>query len=205
MFSTFTGYSSGVANDGIVPYGPFGTHQIAYTWNGGNGFNAAIALEEGSGADYTIDSYVPHVVGGLGYTAGWGGVSGVVGYDSVYEEWAAKARVDFNASDALSLFVMAGWKSNGDDGYDYNYYGQWGGDYAVWVGGAWKFNEKTTLNVEVGYDDYENFSTVVGLDYYLVNNFLLKPEIIYTDNFDSEFDDADQWGGFLRLQANFGG
>ncbi len=217
LFSTFTGYSSGVANDGIIPYGPFGTHQIAYTWNGGNGFTAAVALEEGDGGQvgpfydiYTIDSYVPHVVGGVGYTGGWGGVSAVVGYDSVWEEWAVKGRVDFNATDALSMFVMAGWGSKDDDladafGNAPNYYAQWGGDWAVWVGGAWKFNEKTTLNVEVGYDDFDNFSTVVGLDYYLVNNFLIKPEIIYTDNFDSEFDDADQWGGFLRLQANFGG
>jgi hypothetical protein len=208
-FSTFTGYSSGVANDGLVPYGPFQTHQIAYTWTGGNGFTAGVALEEGND-DYTLDTYVPHVVGGLGYTGGWGGLSGVVGYDAVYEEWAVKGRVDFNATEALSMFVMAGWKSNGDEGYVDNFYGQWGGDWALWVGGAWAFNEKTTLNVEVGYDDADNFSTVVGLDYMLVENLLIKPEIIYVDNFDIDdtFNGGDidsNWGGFLRLQANFGG
>jgi len=218
LFSTFTGYSSGVANDGIIPYGPFQTHQIAYTFNGGNGFTAAIAAETGQGfssldgglgifsADtYAIDSYIPHMVGGLGYTGGWGGVSAVVGYDSVWEEFAVKGRVDFNAMEGLSLFAMAGWKSNDDDGTEpFNYYAQWGGDWALWVGGAWTFNEKTTLNVEVGYDDADNFSTVVGLDYYLVENLLIKPEVIYTDNFDVE-DYGDNWGGFLRLQANFGG
>ena len=51
LFTTFTGYSSGVSNDGLVPYGPFDTHQIAYTFTGGNGFTAAIALEEGGGND----------------------------------------------------------------------------------------------------------------------------------------------------------
>jgi hypothetical protein len=210
LFSTFTGYSSGVANDGLVPYGPFDTHQLAYTFTGGNGFSAAVALEGGWGSEYTIDSYVPHVVGGLGYTAGWGGLSGVVGYDSNYEEWAVKGRVDFNAMEGLTLFAMAGWKSNGDEGYDDNWYAQWGGDWALWVGGAWAFNEKTTLNVEVGYDDYDDFSTVVGLDYELVENFHIIPEIVYVDNFD--IDDTFQgggidsnWGGFLRLQANFGG
>jgi hypothetical protein len=206
LFSTFTGYSSGVANDGLVPYGPFGTHQIAYTFTGGNGFSAAIALEEGDGGEfgfynlYTLDSYVPHVVGGVGYTGGWGGVSVVAGYDANFSEGAIKGRVDFNATDALSLFLMAAWESS-EGGF--NYYAPWGGDWAVWGGGAWKFNEKTTLNLEIGYDDFDNFSTVVGLDYYLVNNFLIKPEIIYTDNFD--LDDADAWGGFLRIQANFGG
>jgi hypothetical protein len=212
MFSTFTGYSSGVANDGLVPYGPFQTHQISYTFNGGNGFNAAVALETGAGLDnnyagvpdinvYTIDSYVPHVVAGVGYTGGWGGVSVVGGYDSVWEEYAVKGRVDFNAMEGLTLFVMAGWSST-DDGF--NYYAPWGGDWAAWVGGAWQFNEKTTLNVEVGYDDFSNFSTVVGLDYMLVENFLIKPEIVYVDNFDAN-DYGDNWGGFLRLQANFGG
>ena len=208
LFSTFTGYSSGVANDGLIPYGPFQTHQLAYTFTGGNGFSAAVALEVGDD-EYTLDSYVPHVVGGLGYTAGWGGLSGVVGYDAVYEEWAVKGRVDFNATEALTMFLMAGWKSNGDDGYDDNYYAQWGGDWAMWVGGAWQINEKTTLNVEIGYDEADDFSTVVGLDYMLVENLLIKPEIIYVDNFDTDsFNDTgndSNWGGFLRLQANFGG
>jgi len=199
LFSTFTGYASGVANDGLVPYGPFGTHQIAYTWSGGNGFSAAVALEEGYDA-FTIDSYIPHVVGGVGFTGGWGGVSMVAGYDSNVEEGAIKGRVDFNANDALSLFVMAGYNTNGDFN---NYFAQWGGDWAVWGGGAWKFNDKTKLNLEIGYDEEENFSTVVGLDYELVQNFTITPEIVYTDNFD--FDQDDNWGGFLRFQANFGG
>jgi hypothetical protein len=31
--------------------------------------------------------------------------------------------------------------------------------------------------------------------------------VVYVDNFDDDFDDddGDNWGGFLRLQANFGG
>jgi hypothetical protein len=202
LFSTFTGYSSGVSNDGIVAYGPFDTHQIAYTFTGGNGFTAAVALEEGSGLTYTLDSYVPHVVGGVGFTGGWGGVSVVAGYDSVWEEGAVKGRVDFNASDAISLFVMAGWASN-DVGN--NFYAPWGGDWAVWVGGAWKFNEKATFNFEIGYDDFENFSAVANVAYELVPNFQIIPEIIYVDNFDAWDDDVSNWGGFLRLQANFGG
>ncbi|RUV24999.1 porin, partial [Mesorhizobium sp. M1A.T.Ca.IN.004.03.1.1] len=57
----------------------------------------------------TIDSYVPHVVGGVKYTQGWGAISGVIAYDSNYEEVAGKLRLDVNVSDALSLFVMAGY------------------------------------------------------------------------------------------------
>jgi len=202
LFSTFTGYAGGVINDTSpgLSYGPFGTHQIAYTFNGGNGFSAAIALEEGYGNYYTLDSYVPHVTGGVGYTAGWGGISGVVGYDANYETWAGKIRGDFNATDALSLFLMFGLK---DDDSIPNFYGQWSGDWAVWGGGTWKFNEKTAMNVQVAYSDYEDFSVTANVAYELVPNFTITPEIQYTDNFD--IDDSDNWGGFLRFQANFGG
>jgi len=202
LFSTFTGYAGGVINDTSagLSYGPFGTHQIAYTFNGGNGFSAAIALEEGYGDLYTLDSYVPHVTGGVGYTAGWGGISGVVGYDSVWETWAGKIRGDFNATDALSLFLMFGLK---DDDSIPNFYGQWSGDWAVWGGGTWKFNEKTAMNVQVAYSDFEDFSVTANVAYELVPNFTITPEIQYLDNFDE--DDSDSWGGFLRFQTNFGG
>jgi len=223
LFSTFTGYSSGVSNDGLVPYGPFGTHQIAYTFNGGNGFTAAVALEEGGDGEgaydvfsYALDDYVPHVVGGIGWTGGWGGISVVGGYDAVYEEGAVKGRLDFNASDAISLFVMGAWASNDDniivdaegfvvDASDaQNYYAPWGGEWAVWGGGAWRFSEQATFNFEIGYDDFENFSAVANVDYELVPNFHIIPEVVYVDNFASDVEVDDNWGGFLRLQANFG-
>ena len=226
LFSTFTGYAGGVINDDFISYGPFKTHQIAYTWNGGNGFSAAVALEEGDGAGwynpysgaenlYTIDSYIPHMVAGVGYTAGWGGVSAVAGYDSVWEQWAGKVRVDFNVNDQFSAFVMAGYKSSDDitvvssssSGSYFvtgpNYYGQWGGDWAVWGGATYKANEKMAFNVQLAYDDFENFTAVANMQYTLVPNFTITPEVIYYDNFDGDSDSL--WGGFLRLQANFGG
>ena len=207
---------------------------------GGNGFTAAIALEEGGGNDnetitpgpgpdqadiYALDSYVPHVVGGVGWTGGWGGVSVVAGYDAVFEEGAIKGRVDFNAGDAISLFVMAGWGTHDDDindaflGVDIddspNYYAPWGGEWAVWVGGAWKFTEQATFNFEVGYDDFSTVSVAANVDYELVPNLHIIPEIVYFDGGDQFFIDGgdifedegddDEWGGFLRVQYNWGG
>jgi hypothetical protein len=236
MFITFTGYAGGVILDDFIAAGPYDTHQIAYTWTGGNGFTAAVALEEGAdnvvapfgvfdgpfdsdGDTYTLDSYVPHVVGGIGWTGGWGGVSGVVGYDAVWEEWAVKGRVDFNASDALSLFVMAAWASVDDDFFDGtiaegfeespNYYAPWGGEWAVWGGATYKFSEQATFNAQVSYDALENFAAEANVDYELVPNFHIIPEISYVDNFDNDWEDAfgdvdPAWGGFLRVQANFG-
>jgi len=240
LFITFTGYAGGVIHDDIIAAGPYDTHQIAYTWTGGNGFTAAVALEEGAGSQltpfdsnnfynpfavddgdfYTLDDYVPHVVGGIGWTGGWGGVSLVAGYDAVWGEGAVKGRIDFNASDALSLFAMAAWASVDDDFFEPgapvndspNFYAPWGGDWAVWGGASYKFNEKATFNAQVSYDEWEDFAAVVNVDYELVPNFHVIPEIAYVDNFNNDIEDEigdefiqENWGAFLRLQANFGG
>jgi len=217
LFTTFTDYAGGVINDDFaVSYGPFDTHQIAYTFDAGNGFTAAVALEEGGNAGnvnidtdgdgdidvvydaYAIDSYVPHVVAGVGYTAAWGSVKVVGGYDSVWEEFAVKARLDVKASETISLFVMGGYKS---DEANPNYYGQWAGDWAIWGGATAKVSDKADVNVQLAYDDGDNFSAVANVAYELVPGLRITPEIAYGDNLDD--DDDGSFGGFLRFQRNF--
>jgi hypothetical protein len=232
LFTTFTDYAGSVINDDFaVPFGPYDTHTIQYKFDAGNGFTAAIALEEGTGTDdvivdvagtptlvsadvYTLDSYMPHVAGGIGYTGGWGSVRVVAGYDSVWEQFAVKGKLDIKATEALSLFVMAGWKDSDDFDVDgdgiadignLNYYGNWGGDWAVWGGGRWAVSPKAAVNVQLAYDDFENFSAVANVDYELVPGFTITPEIAYADNFNDDFGDDDdgEFGGFLRFQRNF--
>lgn len=230
LFSTFTGYAGGIISDDfMVPYGPFGTHQLAYTYTGSNGFSAAIALEEGansynindgagnpSAGGFAIDSFMPHVVGGIAFTQGWGGVSLVGGYDSVLDEGAVKGRIDVNVNEQLSLFFMAGWSSNDPtfvggpvvgafDGLGNvtanNYYAQWNGDYAVWGGGTFKVNDKLSIAAQMSYDEDENFAAVLAASYTMVPGFTISPEISYGDNFD--IDGVDSVGGFLRLTRSF--
>jgi hypothetical protein len=207
LFTTFTGYAGSVILDDIaVGYGPFDTHQIAYTFTGANGFSAAVALEMGDGTLYTVDSYVPHVTGGVAYTQAWGGVSAVVGYDSVWEEWAAKVRLDVNATEQLTLFVMAGFASNDDDFGDDspNYFGAWGGDWAVWGGGTYTVSEKAKINAQLAYDEAENFSAGLNVAYELVPGLVITPEVVYVDNFDDDLgDDNDAFGGMVRFQRTF--
>jgi hypothetical protein len=198
LFSTFTDYAGAVINDDLVPYGPFGTHQIVYTFNASNGVTAAVGLEEGDDV-YTIDSYLPHIVAGVGYTAGWGGVSVVGGYDSVWEEFAVRGRVDVKASEAISLFAMVGYGT--DDNAAFSFYKTWGGNWALWAGGTAALSDKAALNVQVGYDDDDNFAAVANVEYTLVPNLIITPEVVYTDNFDLEGD--DEVGGFLRFQRSF--
>jgi len=210
LFSTFTDYSSGVMNDGIVPYGPFGTLQIAYTYTGANGFSAAIALEQGDEDEGGItEDYAPYVVGGVSLTQGWGKIGIVAGYDSWQEEVAIKGRLDVYVTETASLFVMGAWDSGGDEpgfGPDSgrNFYAPWGGDWAIWGGAAVKFNEKATFNAEVGYDDFENFSIAANVAYDLVPGFTITPEVVYYDNFnDDNGDDNDAFGFNLRFQRTF--
>ncbi|MES0138932.1 porin [Mesorhizobium sp. M0016] len=227
LFSTFTGYAGGVIHDDLIGYGRFGTHQIAYTFSGGNGFSAAIALEEGVGGSlrddfdgngttditsnlHTLDSYVPHVVGGVAWTQGWGGISAVAGYDANWEEWAGKVRLDVNATEQLALFIMAGYKSGADEdffgfaGADRpNFYGNWGGVWAVWGGGTFTVSEQTKINVQLSYDEDENFAAVANVNYTLAPGLVITPEISYVDKLDNDHGDSDEIGGVLRFQRTF--
>jgi hypothetical protein len=206
LFSSFTGYAGGIIEDDLaVPYGPFGTHQIAYTFTGSNGFSAAIALEEGSGGS-TITDFMPHVAGGVAWTQGWGGVSVVGGYDTVLDEGAIKGRIDVNATEQLSLFLMAGYSTNDGAGIQgnvtaNNYYAQWNGDWAVWGGGTFKVNDKLSLAAQASYDEDENFAAVLSAPYQLVPGFSITPEISYSDNFD--LNNVDAVSGVLRFTRTF--
>ncbi|MBB6408111.1 porin [Mesorhizobium sangaii] len=228
-FNTFIGYAGEVIQDTLVPYGGFDTNVVQYYFDGGNGFSAVVSLEEGSSdagaatfdgagnylfnatsGNDTIDSYVPDVVGGVKYTQGWGTITGVASYDSTWEEWTGKVRLDVKASDALTLWIMGGYGS--DDHIDRNFYKQWGGNWAVWGGGTYKFNEKTSFNAQVSADDAKNVGVAANVAYDIVPGFTVTGEVDY--NHDGKFGDADDrnWvnadkknsvGGILRFQRSF--
>ncbi|RUV34489.1 porin, partial [Mesorhizobium sp. M7A.F.Ca.MR.148.00.0.0] len=216
-FNTFTGYAGNVINDTLVPYGDFDTNVIQYYFDAGNGFSAVLSLEEGSGVKGTIDSYVPHVVGGLKWTQGWGGISGVVAYDSNYEEVAGKVRLDVNVSDAIQLWVMGGYGT--DDNLSdptwhvpaggRGFYKQWGGNWAIWGGGTYKFNEKTSFNTQISYDEDENLGIAANIAYDVVPGFTVTAEVDYVNagSFPASnwtgADDDSSIGGLLRFQRSF--
>jgi hypothetical protein len=217
MFSTLTGYAGNVIEDDLIAYGPFDTHQISYTFTGGNGFSAAVAVEEGNDI-YTLDSYAPHVVAGAAFTQGWGGVSGVVGYDSVFNEWAGKARLDVEATDQISLFAMVGYGT--EKNISHSFYKTWNGKWAVWGGGTYKFNEKLSFNLQASYANgsdkirTENGDTiarqtavVANVAYDFVPGFTVTPELAWnSERFEDETGERHResnWGGFLRFQRSF--
>jgi len=65
FFLTFSDFAGNVIQDDLIGYGPIdNTHTISYTFDGSNGFSAGVAVEEGY-EEFTLDSYVPHVTGGV--------------------------------------------------------------------------------------------------------------------------------------------
>ncbi|MBZ9674847.1 porin [Mesorhizobium sp. ES1-1] len=233
-FDTFVGYAGNVINDTIVPYGGFKTGVVQYYFDAGNGFSAMASLEEGSGgadqkyASYgygraTVDSYVPHIVGGLKYTQGWGDIVGVVAYDSNYESVSGKVRVDVNVSNELTLFGMFGY---GNDGKlnDFNpspntsfangrgFYKPWGGNWGFWAGGTYKFNEKTSFNLQVSGDQWKDYGVAANIAYSVVPGFTITPEVDYQHVGSGAFDAGNVWagaekkdavGGIIRFQRDF--
>jgi hypothetical protein len=222
-FDTFIGYAGNVINDTLVPYGGFDTNVVQYYFDAGNGFSAVVSLEEGSGSPVltglpttstlgndTIDSYMPFVVGGAKWTQGWGAITGVAAYDSTFEEWSGKVRLDVTPMQNLSLFLMAGYGSDGN--VDRNFYKQWGGNWAVWGGGTYTINQKTSFNAQLSYDEAKNFGLAANIAYDIVPGFTITAEVDYLSA--GKFGDADfyNWtgadkknsvGGMLRFQRSF--
>ena len=203
-FNTFIGYAGNVIDDTLVGYGRFDTNLISYTFDAGNGFSAIVSLEQGDKA-YTIDSYVPHIVGGVKYTAGWGDIIGVVAYDSNYEKVAGKVRLDVKATDQIDLWVMGAY---GDEDFAQNggltYYKQWNGNWAVFGGGTYKFNEKTSFNVQASYDEGKTFGLAANIAHQLVPGFTVTAEVDYYNVGNSKYHaKTDGVGGILRFQRDF--
>jgi len=203
-FRTFLGYAGNVINDDLIEPEGYDTTLISYTFTGGNGISAILSLEQGDGW-HTIDSYTPHVVAGLKWAQGWGSIGIVGGYDSNFEEYAIKARLDLNVTDAFSVFVMGAWQSDGDLAhYQDNFYASWGGDWIGWVGASYKFTDKATFNAQVSFDDAEELAVAANVAYELVPGFTITPEVVYIKNSeDLTGDDDDVWGGMVRFQRSF--
>jgi hypothetical protein len=212
-FDTFIGYAGNVIQDTLVPYGGFDTNVVQYYFDAGNGFSAVASLETGAddgSGDTSIDSYVPNVVGGVKYTQGWGAITGVAAYDSNYEEWAGKVRLDVTPIQNLALFVMVGYGSENEDfNAGRNYFKQWGGNWAIWGGGTYTINEKTSFNLQASYDEEKNLGIAANIAYDVVPGFTVTAEVDYLnvgsdDNFNWTGATKDSnIGGILRFQRSF--
>ena len=201
-FVTFSDYAGNIIYDDLIPFGPYTTHQIAYTFDAGNGFTIGGAVEEGSDDEpfgQAINDYAPHAVLGASYQAGLFALYAVGGYDSNEEEFSVKGRVDVKPTDMISLFVMGAWTDDDDDNGG-NYYAQWGGDWGLWTGATVKVSDRIAINGQFSYNELEDYAAVLDANFTVVPGFVVTPGVAY-----QHFDDIDDeaWGGYLRTQFTF--
>ncbi|MGB3898339.1 MAG: porin, partial [Mesorhizobium sp.] len=231
-FDAFSGYAGNVIQDSLIGYGgDFDTNLISYTFDAGNGFSAIISLEQGYDAsetdaagvvldpwnDHTIRSYVPHIVGGIKYTQGWGTASLVAGYDSNYRTVAVKGRLGVNVGPNAELWAMGAYSNHkfGRYGYgtDHDFYKNWDGKWAVYGGGTYKVNEKTSLNAQLSYDASKTFAATGNVSYDIVPGWNVTAEVSYANykNWKNGFqldgetghDKGDAWGVGVRFDRSF--
>ncbi|RWD60375.1 MAG: porin [Mesorhizobium sp.] len=224
VYDSFIGYAGSVIQDTTIPYGIKDTNLVSYYFDAGNGFSGVISLEEGAndkGIFGTIDSYVPHVVGGVKYKGDWGAITGVVAYDSPYEEVAGKVRLDVNVTKELSLFIMGGYgtddnlndATNAINAHGRGFYKPWGGNWAVWGGGTYKFNAKTAFNLQASADDDKNYALAANIAYTIVPGFTITTEVDW-DHYGhfgdgtsavnwTKADKKNSVGGIVRFQRSF--
>jgi len=213
----------------VINYQSGQSNQVSYTFTGGNGFSAMIGAEQGSddvtglGGNYIIEDYMPHVLAGAKFEQAWGGISGVVGYDSNVEEFAGKLRLDVKFNEMFSAWVMGGYQSGYDDDFvvnadgtigldrdSRNWFGTWEGDWAAWGGVSIKATDKATINGQAAYESEGTYALALNVAYELVPGFTITPEVNYTkfDGARADFSEAnggsdDAFGGIIRFQRNF--
>lgn len=188
-------------------------HYMRYTFAGGNGFSASIALEE---ADRDYD-YKPNVVGKLGFTQGWGSVDAWVAYDATAKEWAVKGIAKANVTDAVWLEAIATYESDPNfygviTAKDFGFANVSGNLGAQWSFGGlvgYKFNDK--LKASIGAQYFDKIAHVSGLkgvsagatvDYEVVKGFNTKLAVNYLSaKYQGQKEDG--WAGFVRFQRNF--
>ena len=208
LFSTFAGYGGAVINDTeIGGYGPFDTQFAQYTHEG-DGFTAAVGIENGTGAEI-VDDYVPHVVLGLGAeTAAGVALRGALALDTRDEDdlggVSAKLRGDYGLSEGTSVFLMALYGENAG-GFTTWATGDASDDTVSLMGGhTATFGDRLATNSQLqwvqgnGGDDAP-LNVVVNLAWEVVRGVSVTPELQWA----SDVAGDDGVGGVIRVQGSF--
>jgi hypothetical protein len=91
-------------------------------------------------------------------------------------------------------------------------YKPWGGNWAIWGGGTYKINDKTSFNTQVSYDDWKNLAVAANVAYTIVPGYTITAEVDYLNagkfndaNFNNltKADKKSSVGGMLRFQRSF--
>jgi hypothetical protein len=177
---------------------------IAYNF-GANGFFGTVSLED----DAETGTYMPDVVGVLGYGLGWGTVWGKAAYDQSEDAFAASIGTQINipGMEGSSLRLLGFYADEGDFGDNaYAVNTNTAGSVAEWSVLASYFHTFTpTFGASVGgqylsfHDGSDGYAAELNLVWTPVEQFEISSEIVYTkeDSLDGTT------SGFLRFKRSF--
>ncbi len=194
-------------------------HYISYTFAGGNGFSATVALEE----EDTNSDYIPNVIGRVGFTQGWGGVDFWVAYDdeddrddepgfgafgNTDDEFYGKVIGTFNFNDTVKLAVM-GIYETGPGFYSVAH------TYSVAAHLEAAISDRLSVGFGGQYfgdahDDGDDGYSIGGeIAYKIVENFSTKLQVQYDDevstwnNSSQTYGEEDGFSGWVRFERSF--
>ena len=197
-YSRFLGYgTTGFTYDGA--YGFNNTSEVSYTFNGGNGFSAIIALVENPARA----AWQTNVEGGINFAQGWGSIGAIIGYDAVNSQWGGKAVARFKAANSgfsggLHVFYSS-FTAGVPNTYRVSALQQ---NWSILGHVSVQASPKVNFNVSAQWFDSPatagawQFGASVG--WTPVTNLLIRPEIRYTTA-----GGAGVWDGVVRFQRSF--
>ncbi len=195
-YARFLGYGS--------EFGPFdGTYafrnanELSYTFSGGNGFSAILAVIDNVGDN----TWSTDVEGGLRFAQGWGSIGVIAGYDSVATTWGAKGVLRVGPANGFSAGLHVFYAS-GPGVYAIT---DPGGAAAGAAGAHWSilghakyaFSPKAAVALGAQWFDYTGgWAITGGLDLKPVAGLQIQPEIQYRSTNAS-------WQGVIRVNRTF--
>ena len=196
------------------PFGPFdnsyafnNANELSYQFNGGNGFTAILAVHDRKGSsDFDFG-----VEGGARLAQAWGNVGAMVGYDTLTEEWGAKAVANAN----FGMFTVGGhlyYSSSPFTPYSIGsgIFGDSGSEFSVLAYGTAKLTDTLSAGLAFQWFDDEyliandgTFEITAGLNWTPVAGLQIRPEVQYgkTDFIGGGSD--DRWRSTIRFQRSF--
>lgn len=205
----------GSHSDNAMSYGDQQRAFIQYNFER-NGLFGVLSLEDDALAG---DGYMPDVVGVLGYSSGWGGAWGRVGYDEAFDGFGASAGLQVNVPGVEGSSVrLIGYYADGDHVYGTlhgpaavafggngnsewsvlgSYYHQFTPDFGGSVGVQY-FNDFYLGGTSVG-SGLDGYSAELSLVWFPVTDFEVRSEVQY-----DKIDTLDgSLSGYLRFTRFF--
>ncbi|TPI58679.1 porin, partial [Mesorhizobium sp. B3-1-3] len=114
-----------------------------------------------------------------------------------------------NVTNELSLFGMFGYASEGklndttalDFANGRGFYKPWGGNWAFWAGGTYKFSDKASFNLQVSGDQWKDYAIAANIAYTVVPGLTVTPEVDYQHVGSDAFDHGNVWAGATKKNA----